>query len=256
METALPLPVSILAAGEGTRLRGVDEKLPKPCMPLHGATIAEWSLNAFYAAGVREFRVGLGFKADMVRNNYLDIAERLGIDIEFVTVQGWEKGNGVTALALARSFSPRPFLLSMADHLFSPQMIRYLIDFDMDADKITLAVDPFPGSIVDLDDLTKVQTEAGHVVAIGKELTSWDAGDSGLFYCTKTLAEGLETAQANSRFSLSDGVRHCASKGLVLAATLPGPRMWIDIDTPDDLRLATSDARDLLTELSVRSTSD
>lgn len=221
-------------------------------MPLGGATIAEWNLNAFYAAGAREFRVGLGFKAEMVRKNYLDIAERLGCDIEFVIVQDWEKGNGVTALALARSFSEQPFLLSMADHLFSPKMIKYLAGFETDSDKITLAVDPFPESIVDLDDLTKVQTEAGHVVAIGKELSSWDAGDSGLFYCTESLAEGLEAAQENSLFSLSDGVRHCASKGLVLAATLPEPRMWIDIDTPDDLRLATSDAHDLLIELSVR----
>lgn len=256
MEISLPLPVSILAAGEGTRLRGVDEKLPKPCMPLRGATIAEWNLNAFYAAGAREFRVGLGFEADMVRNNYLAIAERLGCDIEFVNVQNWEKGNGVTALALARSFSARPFLLSMADHLFSPRMIRYLAGFEKDSDKITLAVDPFPGTIVDLDDLTKVQTEAGHVIAIGKELTSWDAGDSGLFYCTETLAEGLEAAQADSEFSLSGGVRRCASKGLVLAAALPEPRMWIDIDTPDDLHIASTQAHDLLTELSLRSKSD
>jgi choline kinase len=225
-------------------------------MPLRGATIAEWNLNAFYAAGAREFRVGLGFRADMVRKNYLDIAERLGCEIEFVTVQDWKKGNGVTALALARSFSERPFLLSMADHLFSPQMIKYLAEFETGSDKITLAVDPFPGSIIDLDDLTKVQTEAGHVVAIGKELPSWDAGDSGLFYCTATLAEGLEAAQAASRFSLSDGVRRCASRGLVLAAVLPRPRMWIDIDTPDDLHLAATEDHELLTEIFLRSTSD
>ncbi len=250
LEPILSLPVAILAAGEGTRLRREDAKLPKPCMPLLGMTIAQWSLQAFHAAGVREFMVGIGFEANTVGKTYQTVAAELGFEVELLPVTGWEKGNGVTALALARYFSGRSYLLSMADHLFSPRMIRYLCQSSREADKIALAVDTHSESFVDLDDLTKVQISAGHVVAIGKDISPWDAGDSGLFVGADSLARGLEAAQADSEFSLSDGVRRCASSGLVDAVTLPEPAMWIDLDTPEDLRFAAQNRTDLLAEIS------
>ncbi len=225
-------------------------KLPKPCMPLLGTTIANWSLRAFYAAGAREFLVGIGFEAETVGKTYRSVAAELGCNVELLPVTGWEKGNGVTALALARSLFGQPYLLSMADHLFSPRMVRFLCQTSRGDDSIALAVDTHSESFLDLDDLTKVQISMGRVVSIGKDISPWDAGDSGLFLGADSLAKGLEEAQADSEFSLSDGVRRCAGSGLVEAVTLPEPGMWIDLDTPEDLRFAAQKRTDLLDEIS------
>lgn len=249
-EPILTLPVAILAAGEGSRLRTAEVTLPKPCMPLRGMTIAQWSLRAFCAAGVGEFVVGIGFEADTVGKTYQKVAAELGCEVELLPVTGWEKGNGVTALALVRYFSGRSHLLSMADHLFSPRMIKFLCQSSPGADKIALAVDSHSESFVDLDDLTKVRISDGQVTAIGKDISPWDAGDSGLFVGADSLARSLEAAQADSEFSLSDGVRRCASSGLVDAVTLPEPAMWIDLDTPEDLHFAAQKRTDLLAEIS------
>ena len=253
MESSLSIPVAILAAGEGSRLQGSAERVPKPCMPLEGATIAEWSLKAFRLAGIREIRVGVGFMSTDVRRHYQVLANNLQCDIEFVDTDGWEQGNGVTALALARSFEDRPFLLAMADHMFSPQVVHLLLDRPPDMNKIALAVDPFPDTVLDLADLTKVLVKSDHVVAIGKDLRSWNAGDTGLFHCGRVLAESLSEAQEKNQFSLSDGVRRCAERGLVQARQLGEKNLWIDIDTPSDLGAAAKVVQQLLSEHALRS---
>ena len=249
MESAVSIPVAILAAGQGSRLRNHGDATPKPCISLCGAAIAEWSLRAFAIAGVREFRIGTGFESDRVQQTYSRVASELGCQVEFLPVTNWQIGNGVSALTLARSFAGERYLLSMADHIFSPRVIRFLAAHSPSAQAIALATDSHSESFVDLDDLTKVRIEANRIVAIGKDISPWHAGDTGLFLCNDSLLQGLTAGQANGEFSLSDGVRHCAEAGEVEAVRLPEPRLWIDIDTPQDLELAAAERADILQEI-------
>jgi len=249
MESAVSIPVAILAAGEGRRLRNQGDVTPKPCMPLCGAAIAEWSLRAFAIAGFREFRVGVGFESDKVQQTYSRVASGLGCQVEFLPVTNWQIGNGASALTLARSFAGQRYLLSMADHIFSPRMVRFLAAHSPSAEVIALATDSHSESFVDLDDLTKVRIDDNKIVAIGKDISPWHAGDTGLFLCNDSLQRGLSAAQANGEFSLSDGVRRCAEAGAVEAVRLPEPRLWIDIDTPQDLELAAAERAEILQEI-------
>ena len=109
-------------------------------------------------------------------------------------------------------------------------------------------MDPFPETVLDLADLTKVLVESDRVVAIGKDLRTWNAGDTGLFYCGRALMESLLEAQARNQFSLSDGIRRCAQRGLVQARQIEKPNLWIDIDTPADLGAAETRVQGLLAE--------
>lgn len=246
MDNVVSMTVAILAAGEGSRLRGQNPGRPKPSIEVSGLPIAEWSLRAFVACGMRDFRIGLGYRAPLVRDTYSRIADGLDCAVEFVEVPNWELGNGVTALELARSFGSEPFILSMADHVFSPRLIKRLVASGPSDDQIALAVDPFPESFLDLEDLTKVRLDAGKVVAIGKEITPWQAGDTGLFLCGGVLGAGLEKAQSKDEYSLSAGVQQCAAEGLVRAVEMTEPRLWIDIDTPLDIQAAIADRASLL----------
>jgi len=236
--TAEAVPVAVLAAGEGSRLADGTATVPKPCRSLLDRSLAEWTLRSFRGAGLSEFRIVLGHRGDEVRAHYIPLAAALGLDVSFLEAEDWRRGNGVSALRAARSFGDRPFLLTMADHLFSVALIREVLENPPRSGEVRLAVDPSPAPTLDLDDLTKVRLEGDRIVSIGKQLEAWDAGDTGLFYASRGLAKGLGRAQAKGRFSLSDGVGECAAVDGFRAIRLRASGQWMDIDTPTDLDAA------------------
>ena len=121
----------------------------------------------------------------------------------------------------------------MIDHVFNPEMIRTVLSLYPDPGEIRLAVDRNRGTTVDCEDLTKVTLGNDLVTGIGKDLKNWDAGDTGLFFCTSALFEGLHQARARGRHSLSDGVRELIDQNRVRSIDITG-YSWIDIDTPED----------------------
>ena len=229
-ETAAPLAV-ILTAGEGSRLRGVRSAVPKPLVRLRGLSIAERSIAQMLTAGVDRFVVVLGCDAALVQHEFERVARRRRCHISFVQAENWGKGNGCSAAAAAPLVGDGPFLLTMVDHLLSPKMIRDVLASPPTQDEITLAVDHSTEEVLDLPDLTKVEVSGGQITAIGKGLATWNAGDTGLFYCSSRLFEGLARARKRGEFSLTHGIRECAAQGRVRAIDVTGER-WLDVDNP------------------------
>ena len=229
-ETTAPLAV-ILAAGEGSRLRNGRSSVPKPLVRLRGLSLAERSIAQLLAVGVNRFVVVLGCDAALVQHEFERVARRRSCQISFVEAENWNKGNGCSAAAVAPLVGDSPFLLTMTDHLLSPEMIRDVLGNPPTQDEITLAVDHDTENVFDLPDLTKVEVSRGQIVAIGKGLAAWNAGDTGLFYCSSRLFEGLARAHRQGEFSLTDGIRQCATKGGVRAIDVTGKR-WLDVDNP------------------------
>jgi len=221
----------ILAAGEGTRLQNGDQPLPKPLVPLLGRSIAERSIATFLAAGVEEFAVVVGCEGERVGAHFAEIAGRLGCRLTVVTAADWRLGNGVSALAAASVVQGRRFLLAMVDHLLTAEMVRLVLSMPPPEGEIRLAVDRDRGGIFDLDDLMKVRLAADRITAMGKDLSEWDAGDTGLFFCTSQLFAGLDRACERGRYGLCDGVTECIATGSIRAVDVTG-YPWIDIDTP------------------------
>ncbi len=230
-ETTAPLAV-ILAAGEGSRLRNGRSFVPKPLVRLRGLSLAERSIAQLLAAGVNRFVVVLGCDAALVQPEFERVARRRRCRISFVEAENWEKGNGCSAAAAAPLVGDSPFLLTMTDHLLSPDMIRDVLGNPPTQDEITLAVDHDTENVFDLPDLTKVEVSGGQITAIGKGLAAWNAGDTGLFYCSSRLFEGLARAHRRGEFSLTDGIRECATQGGVRAIDVTGER-WLDVDNPE-----------------------
>ena len=230
-ETAAPLAV-ILAAGEGSRLRGVPSAVPKPLVRLRGLSIAERSIAQLLTAGVDRFVVVLGCDAALVQHEFKRVARRRRCDISFVEAEDWKKGNGCSAAAAAPLVGDSPFLLTMVDHLLPQGMIRSVLADPRAQDEIALAVDHDTENVFDLPDLTKVEVSRGQITAIGKGLATWNAGDTGLFYCSSRLFEGLARAHERGQFSLTDGIRECVAQGGVRAIDVTGER-WLDVDHPE-----------------------
>ena len=181
--------------------------------------------------------VVLGCDAALVQHEFAGVARRRRCHISFVEAENWEKGNGCSAAAAAPLVGDTPFLLTMVDHLLPLGMIQDVLANPPAQDEITLAVDHDTENVFDLSDLTKVEVSRGRITAIGKGLATWNAGDTGLFYCSSKLFEWLARAHERGDFSLTDAIRECAAQGGVRAIDVTGER-WLDVDHPEALREA------------------
>ncbi len=227
----------ILAAGNGYRLQNGSNIIPKPQIRVRGISLAERSVAQLRDVGINRFVVVLGANAGSVQAHFERVAKRRCCTIDFIFATDWLRGNGCSAAAAESLVGNEPFLLTMVDHLLSRELILKLLS-EPPAQAIALAVDYDKTCILDEADLTKVRIDDKHIAEIGKDLKKWDAGDTGLFYCTSELFRGLSRARVRGRFSLTDGVRECLTGG-VRAIDVTGCR-WIDVDTHEAVREAVA----------------
>ena len=222
--------VVMLAAGVGSRLASLGRGRPKPTIPVLGLSLAERIILTYQASGIHRFVVVLGYRADEVREHVLDVAARRGCEVECVVAKDWRLGNGASALAASSVVSEEPFLLTMADHLIDPQLLEQVLRIPPTEEEICVAVDWNKENLLDLEDATKVHVANGRVVRIGKELSDWEAADTGVLYCTQALFEGIRQASAKGHYGLSDAVRELAAERRVRTVDVTGEK-WIDMDT-------------------------
>ncbi len=235
-QIATPEVAVMLAAGLGSRLFP-QTTTPKPLIKVLGLSLAERVVCTLLDAGVRRVLVTLGHEAESVKEHFSGIARRRGVTIDFIEAEGWEQGNGASALAAKGRTGEAPFFLVMIDHLFNPAIARALANDPPAVGELRLAVDRDKGAIFDLDDVTRVKIDDGRIKEIEKNLDDWDAGDTGVMLCTTGLFEGLERAAASNKHGLSDGLRELAREGRARTVDVTGMR-WLDVDTPDALREA------------------
>lgn len=216
----------IIAAGHGSRLRGISPS--KPLTPIAGVPLIERVIRAAAAGGATRFTVVTGHEAKRVEAFLAGLG---GFAIETVRVADWDLPNGHSVRAGAGRIAG-DYLLVMADHLFDPAIAAALAAAP--AAPLILAVDrDLANPLLDMDDATKVVLgEDGTILAIGKAPAVFDAVDTGLFRATPALAEAIGAAVADGKAgSLSDGVQHLADRGAAIALDVTGLR-WLDVDDP------------------------
>lgn len=217
----------ILAAGHGSRLREVSES--KPLTPVAGRPLIAHVIEAAAAAGATRFAVVTGHRAEQVE---LFLAT-LDVPVDCVRLSDWDKPNGHSVLAGSERIGG-DYLLLMSDHLFDPEIARRAIAAGRASGAaLTLAVDrDWRRESLDLDDATKVALDGDRIAAIGKNLTMFDAVDTGVFHATAKLAGAIAAAVAEGKAgSLSDGVQRLTETGGAKVADVTG-LMWLDVDDP------------------------
>jgi histidinol-phosphate aminotransferase len=210
--------------------------LPKPLRVVGGVPLVVRVLRTLKSAGIQEAVVITGFQGEAVRRA-LKAETDLGLKLSFVDNPHFDKKNGVSLLAAAR-FVDRECVLTMSDHLYSPELVRRLLAADVPEGSCALAVDYDIERCFDLDDATKVGVELGKIKRIGKELESYDALDTGVFRIGPALIAELAAVEASTGdCSLSDGVQALSRRGRFLATDV-GDVRWVDVDTPQALACA------------------
>jgi choline kinase len=219
----------ILAAGKGERLvHGFD--FPKPLKRVADVPLIVRVIRNLQLAGIREVAVVVGYMADTLKQGLRKY--RFDLDIEFVQNDEWNKPNG-TSLLKAKHVVQGPTYLLMSDHLWSPDLIHAVGSFALGDDESVLGIDFNIARCLDLEDATKVKIDAStcSITHIGKELTDYDALDTGVFRITPALIEALQQVDGAEGCSLSQGVGALARRGKMRVANV-GDAMWIDVDTP------------------------
>ena len=115
----------LLAAGKGTRMKELTNDLPKPMLEVHGKPILLHIVEGLKAAGVTEFCIVVGYRADVVRDFFGD-GSRFGVRVEYVT-QIVQDGTG-RVVELAKEFAGvDAFVLSYGDILIDAANYERLV---------------------------------------------------------------------------------------------------------------------------------
>lgn len=228
----------ILAAGQGSRLlRGINDP-PKPLTELLGLTLVERAIRSCRVAGVDDFVVAVGYRGEELAPYLRTLGLDLGVNLRVAESRNWQLGNGASALA-CEPYVKDTFFVIMSDHVFAPQFLDNLIDSYDERYSCSVVVDLDLENVRDLHEATKVQIEGAAITEIGKELTNFDAVDTGVFLSNPALFDALREAAVQEKHAFGDAIQLLASQGEVSWAPTAG-MYWQDIDTPEDLAFARS----------------
>ena len=226
-------PAVILAAGQGERLNSQADGGLKPLKPLLGLTLIERAALACQTAGAPDCYIVVGYQQEVMRCHIETLSRRYRTRLHVVPNPHWQDGNGTSAQAV-EPYVQGDFWLLMCDHVFDSSILTDLMGASQTSGDCLLAVDHRIEDIFDPDDATKVRLNGNRISAIGKELTEFDAIDTGLFLCRPALFQALKESQAAGDGSLSGGIRQLIAADGMQAVSI-GERFWMDIDTHDSL---------------------
>jgi Predicted sugar nucleotidyltransferases len=226
----------ILAAGNGSRLQRSQGDVPKPLRKVAGLSLIKRAILTAQRAGITEVVVVVGYKGEQIVQA-LKNDRSIKVRLQFVNNPNYEKSNGVSLLAAQPCISSN-FLLMMADHVFDPKAIQKILDSTLNDGEVVLGVDKKLEEIFDLEDVTKVQLQSNRVVAIGKDLSAYNAYDTGAFVCTPAIFDSLKSClDSAGDVSLSQGILSLAKERRVRGCDLSG-YFWQDVDTAEALAQA------------------
>jgi len=118
----------LLAAGKGSRMKELTNELPKPMLEVRGKPILLHIVEGLRAAGVTDFCIIVGYRADVVRDFFGD-GSKFGVRVSYET-QVVQDGTG-RVVELAKNFAGSdPFVLSYGDILIDPENYTRLTQLD------------------------------------------------------------------------------------------------------------------------------
>lgn len=231
----------IIAAGKGSRLKGLTDSKPKPLIQLLGLSLIERVILTAKQAGIDEFVIVTGYLGKKVKEK-LGRGDRYGIKITYVENREWKKGNAVSVLK-AKKLLNENFVLLTSDNIFDVRILKGLIAHGTGS-SVILAVDRRQ-----LGD-TKVLAKNGRIANIGRNIKKSNRADTGIFLCSPKLFSYIEEAVKKGKTELADGIALAAKNRD--AETFDITRIesyaftlrknikpwWIDIDTEGDLSRA------------------
>ena len=226
------MKAGIFAAGMGSRFQEAGWRQPKPLIALHGKPLIAFVLESFFQAGIKEVNLLLNKEplSDPVETYVKALPEASRVRI-------WRKTTRTSyesfCFLMDRMGGP-PFLLSTVDTIFPVDALKdFLVTQSYPSScRLALAVTNW---VHDEKPLWVEITEEGRILKIGESVSERKSVTAGLYLVLRELPE---PATPKSFSALRDFLADLVGKGVgVWAKRFP---MALDIDCPDDIRMAES----------------
>jgi len=227
----------VLAAGKGTRMRGLCDERPKPLMPLANRPALVLTIERLRDAGVDDVLVVVGHGMQQVKG-LLGKGEWLGVNVAYA-VQEKVNGTGAATLLAEDFVGGEPFVLTFGDVLAQAENYSRAVSlFREGADAVVSTFDT--GRRVKIGALF---ARGGRLVRIVERPAADEAStlvNAGLFVFPPKIFEttrGLPPAPSGEH-ELTAGIQGLVDAGLVVRA-MPVTGYWSNLTDPDAL-LATN----------------
>lgn len=233
----LPNAAVLMAGGSGSRLRPLTDEVPKPLLRVGGKPLLEILVERLQQAGVREFRITVNYKSQMIEDHFGD-GSRWGVRIGYIRER--EPRGTAGSLRMSDDRSGLPFFLVNGDILTKCDFRAMLSfhegsDAEMTVGAVTYGLDlPFGVLEVDGDRLRGISEKPRLDFLI----------NSGIYVLAPTV---LELIPADRAFDIPDLVRTLLAHGRRVAA-YPIRDYWLDIGRHDDFSKADRDVAEGLLE--------
>lgn len=238
----------ILAAGLGSRFNNITSSIPKPLIKFGGRPLIDYSLYNIMDnfPELDRILVVTGYKKNILADYINQLNYSFPCELVCLEAPCYKQGNGHSLLAL-ESFITEPFFLTMCDHLFEDRIYQTLkMGIEKEVD-LSLCIDTTPDPTIQVDDATKVLLDQkNQITQIGKNLLSWTAFDTGLFFLSPLIFQRLNQVSKNY-LTLTDGVTEMIRCGDCLKGIDVSGCAWADIDTFTDLQHAEERLLDYVT---------
>lgn len=238
----------ILAAGKGTRMRELTESVPKPMLKVGGKPILEHIITGVREAGVSEFCVITGYRADVVEGYFGD-GSRFGVGIRYAR-QEVQDGTGKAPELAKEIMAGDDFLLTYGDILVNPDTYQRMVARFGEDDfsglvTVTKGQDVTKGGINFFDDrmrLLRIVEKPGPAQLEEFRQKGWLKEGSPVFYnagiyiFSPSLFDFTGKLQKSPRdeYELPDAINAMVSSGRQVAG-LEIEGRWVDVRDPEVL---------------------
>lgn len=235
----------ILAAGLSTRLRPIIGNMPKQLLRINNVPLIAFPIASLLKNGIKHFYVVVN---TMNKDYISEILEYMGVSYDLILNKKPERANGYSALLALERVDDEYVMLSMSDHIFSPNIPPKLLNA-READ-IIIGADTKPAFISVFEATKLLVDENNNVKDIGKNIANYNCIDIGLFVMKKSVVKTYkEFCNRNFVVELASLIKHSINVGRnVIAVDVQG-LPWLDIDTEEDLHKVRGIANNFINQL-------
>lgn len=225
-----------MAAGEGSRLRPLTDRWPKPILPIEGRPVIGTLLRELAGAGFERVTVVVGHLGDRVREL---VGDGSGFGVRVAYAEQPEALGSADAVRQAMAAGARPpFLVAASDTVFRPGAIASAAAAWLASGTVAgIAVRPVPPE--ELGERSPVRIEGGRVVELGDPSESRPGPSDSLLLAAAPLwfldpsvaarIDGL----SGPPYELAAALRGAIAAGDPVAALEVGPTR--DLTHPSDV---------------------